>query len=304
VESEAGKGSTFSFTIVTKEEQVPRPVTERAELKDKRALVVDDLAVNRKILKHQLDSQGMSAVAVASGVEALALLARDEKFDVAILDMQMPDMDGLELAHRIRGLGNCSSMRLIALSSMGRREISGDPFDAVMTKPVKEAPFLDALSTIFGAPSSEAVKLKTVIDQSIGANHPLRILLAEDNVVNQKVALKILEKMGYRADVAANGKEAVDAVGRQTYDVVLMDVQMPEMDGVQATARIKDRFGAQRPWIIALTANALQGDRERYLGIGMDDYLSKPIKVDELGNALSRVKVSRAMTNGSAERLV
>ncbi len=226
----------------------------------------------------------MSAVAVASGVEALAILASNDKFDVAILDMQMPAMDGVELATKIRTLQDCRSLPLIMLSSMGRREIMVDLFDAVLTKPVKEAQLLDALS-VFGARSSEAVKVKTVVDQSIGANHPLRILLAEDNVVNQKVALKILDRMGYRADVASNGKEAVDAVGRQSYDVVLMDVQMPEMDGVQATAKIRDQFGEQRPWIIALTANALRGDRERYLGVGMDDYLSKPIKVEELAKA-------------------
>ena len=247
--------------------------------------MVDDLEVNRRILKHRLESQGMDAVAVASGAAALAILASNEKFDMAILDMQMPEMDGLELANKIRGMGNCASMHLIALSSMGRRQLMGDLFDAVLTKPVKEAQLWDALSGICGARLNEAVNVKTVVDQRIAANHPLRILLAEDNVVNQKVALKILDKMGYRADVAANGKEVVDAVARQSYDVVLMDVQMPEMDGMQATARIRDQFGEQRLWIIALTANALQGDRERYLGVGMDDYLSKPITVEELAKA-------------------
>jgi CheY-like chemotaxis protein len=115
---------------------------------------------------------------------------------------------------------------------------------------------------------------------------PLRILLAEDNVVNQKVAIKILDKMGYRADIASNGREAVEAVERQKYDVILMDVQMPEMDGVEATTKIREKFSDNRPWIIALTANALHGDRERYLGVGMDDYVSKPIRVDDLVKAL------------------
>jgi CheY-like chemotaxis protein len=207
--------------------------------------------------------------------------------------MQMPEMDGLELANKIRGTGYCPLMRLVMLCSMGRRDNMGDLFDAVLNKPVKEAQLLDALSAIFGAQSSAAAVDKPVVDNVMGQRHPLRILLAEDNTVNQKVALKILDKMGYRADVAANGKEAVDAVGRQSYDVVLMDVQMPEMDGVQATARIRDQFGKQGPWIIALTANALQGDRERYLGIGMDDYLSKPIKVEELAKALGRAPAWR-----------
>ena len=304
VESEEGKGSTFSFTIVSREERPARPVAERAELKGKRALMVDDLAVNRKILKHQLESQGMTVITAASGIEALGHLhSAAEKFDIAILDMQMPEMDGVELANKIRALQNCRSLPLVMLSSIGRRDLADDLFAAVLIKPVKEAQFLDALSTIFGAPSSEAVKLKTVIDQSIGANHPLRILLAEDNVVNQKVALKILDRMGYRADVASNGKEAVDAVARQSYDVVLMDVQMPEMDGVEATTIIRDRFADRRPWIIALTANALQGDRERYLGIGMDDYLSKPIKVEELAKALGQAasRNSMAKMGGAAK---
>ena len=132
------------------------------------------------------------------------------------------------------------------------------------------------------------------MDRELAQRHPLKILLAEDNVVNQKVALKILERMGYRADVASNGKEAVEAVKRQPYDVVLMDVQMPEMDGVEAATRIREGQGENRPWIIALTANALQGDKEKYLGVGMDDYLSKPIKLEELSGALSRCKPSAA----------
>jgi signal transduction histidine kinase/DNA-binding response OmpR family regulator/HAMP domain-containing protein len=297
LESEAGKGSTFAFTIVSKEHLAPRQVADRSELKGKRALVVDDLAVNRKILAHQLEAQGMSVVAVASGLEALALLASDEKFDIAVLDMQMPAMDGIELSKNIHRLPKYPAIPLLLLSSMARRDIKSDGFAAVLTKPVKEAQLLDALSTIFGAAWSPRANANAKFDKDIAARHPLRILLAEDNVVNQKVALKILDRMGYRADVASDGKEAVDAVARQTYDVVLMDVQMPEMDGVEATTIIRDRWGERRPWIIALTANALQGDRERYLGVGMDDYISKPIRVEELANALAR-------TQGRAEAAI
>jgi CheY-like chemotaxis protein len=223
-------------------------------------------------------------------MEALGLLASDEKFDIAVLDMQMPEMDGVELASKIRALESCRSLPLVMLSSTGRRELEAELFAAVLTKPVKQTQLFDALSKLFGATLNETAKANVKFDKDIAKRHPLRILLAEDNIVNQKVALKILERLGYRADVAANGKEAVQAVQRQPYDVILMDVQMPEMDGVEATTIIRDRFADRRPWIIALTANALQGDRERYLGVGMDDYISKPIRVEQLANALARAR--------------
>ena len=297
VESEVGKGSTFSFSIVSRENYAPEKLADRFELKGKRVLVVDDLAVNRRILKHQLEAQAMGVVTAASGMEALALLQNGESFDIAVLDMQMPEMDGRELSQRIRRLPRYASMPLVLLSSMGRRDIESDGFAAVLTKPVKAALLFDMLSAVFGGRPSVATKNQQVIDRDLSEHHPLKILLAEDNLVNQKVALKLLDRLGYRADVASNGKEAVDAVERQRYDVVLMDVQMPVMDGVEATTIIRNRFGGDRPWIVALTANALQGDRERYLGVGMDDYISKPIRVEELANALAR-------TQGRAEAAI
>ncbi len=287
VESEAGKGAVFTFTLVAKPESAVPQVVQHLALKGKRVLVVDDLVVNRKILKHQLEFQGMSMVGAASAMDALELLTTQEKFDVAILDMHMPEMDGIELATKIRALAHRRSLPLIMLSSMGQRDNANELFTAVLTKPAKEALLFDALSALFDA-GSNAKARTAAIDTTLGSRHPLRILLAEDNVINQKVALKILERMGYQADVAHNGKEAVDAVARQTYDVVLMDVQMPEMDGVQATAHIRAQLGDNRPWIVALTANALDGDRERYIGVGMDDYISKPINVDELAKALAQ----------------
>jgi len=249
-------------------------------------LVIDDLEINRRIVKHQLESQGMTMVGAASGMEALELLRGQEQFDVAILDMQMPEMDGVELATKIRTLEDSRSLPLIMLSSMGQHDNANGLFAAVLTKPAKEARLFDALSSLFGAGRNATAKT-AVAETNLGSRQPLRILLAEDNVVNQKVALKILERMGYRADVAANGKEAVEAVERQPYDVILMDVQMPEMDGVQATAKIRELLGDQRPWIIALTANALEGDRERYIGVGMDDYISKPIRAETLAQGLA-----------------
>ena len=287
VESESGKGSTFRFTIVGDEVHTPHKIEKRAELLGKRVLVVDDVEVNRKILTRQLESQGMAIMAAVSGAETLEWLERGEVFDVAILDMQMPGMDGVQLAGEIRRKANCERLPLIMLSSMGPREVKSTAFAGVLTKPVKAAQLFDALSKVLGRVSPHVASPKPTADWELGKNHPLRILLAEDNVVNQKVALKILERIGYRADVAANGLEAVAAVERQLYDVVLMDVQMPEMDGIEATAQIRQRFQDRRPWIIALTANALEGDRERYLGIGMDDYISKPIRVEALREALS-----------------
>ncbi len=306
LESEVGKGSTFSFSVVSNEDQAPKPVTDHVELRGKRVLIVDDLPVNRKILRLQLESQAMAVTTAASGIEALALLESGASVDIAVLDMQMPEMDGVQLSRLMHSLPKYRSLPLLLLSSMGRHELGGDDFAAVLTKPVKVGLLFDTLSRIFGATASAPIQEITVIDKELAKRCPLRILLAEDNIVNQKVALKILDRMGYRADVVANGKEAVEAAARQRYDVVLMDVQMPIMDGVEASALIRDSLGADRPRIIALTANALQGDRERYLGVGMDDYISKPIRVEELASALTQTALSRSMAKmgGAAKNSV
>jgi len=287
VESEAGKGSTFSFTIVSQEDLPPQKLEPRVELKGKRVLVIDGLAVNRTSFVHELELQGMTAISAASGGDALELLDGHEAFDVAVLDAQLPDMEGVALGERIHGMASHRTLPLVMLTSLGRNDAMRAEFAGFLTKPVKVSQLLDLLSTILGGPQQAKAVTQDVVEKEVGSVNPLRILLAEDNVVNQKVALKILDRMGYRADVASNGKEAVSAVARRTYDVVLMDVQMPEMDGIQATTIIRDRLGNNRPWIVALTANALHGDRERYLGVGMDDYISKPIKVDELAKALA-----------------
>ncbi|MGZ8433962.1 MAG: ATP-binding protein, partial [Candidatus Binatia bacterium] len=200
VESEAGQGAVFSFTIVGKHERSPQQAVERLELRGKRVLAVDDLAVTRKILKHQLQSQGMTMVGAASGMEALELLRGQEQFDVAILDMHMSEMDGVELATKIRALAHRRSLPLMMLSSMGQRDNANGLFAAVLSKPAKEARLFDALSALFGVVSNVNAK-SAAADTNLASNYPLRILLAEDNVVNQKVALKILERMGYRTDV-------------------------------------------------------------------------------------------------------
>jgi PAS domain S-box-containing protein len=291
MESELGAGSTFHFTIVGRAMELPG-TDGVAELAGKRILIVDDLEVNRRILGRQLDAWGAVVQAAGSGCEALDILERDEVFDLAVLDMQMPGMDGIQLAEEIHRRNGSTQLPLVLLTSLGRRNVMGNEFAACLAKPVKSSQLQRILAGIVGG-HVEVKKFvpSAVIGSEMGKRHPLRILLAEDNVVNQKVALKILERMGYRADVASNGKEAVEAVKRWPYDVVLMDVQMPEMDGVEATTRIREWQGENRPWIIALTANALQGDKEKYLGVGMDDYLSKPIKIEELARVLTQAAI-------------
>jgi CheY-like chemotaxis protein len=235
--------------------------------------------------------------AATSPEEALEWLRRGDNFDLAILDLQMPNMDGVELANAIRKLEAerlTPRLPLVILSSLGGRESVRESaeFTAVLSKPLRQSTLLDVLITVFADHPPLAVHpevKRAVIDANLAKHHPLRILLAEDNVVNQKLALRLLLQMGYRADVASNGLEAIQAVERQPYDVILMDVQMPEMDGLEATRHLCARIPAERrPHIIAMTANAMQGDREMCLEAGMDDYVSKPVRVDELVAALKR----------------
>ena len=306
-----GQGATFNFTIQA--EPVAMPVVRRQELRrsqpqltGKRILAVDDNDTNRRILVLQTQSWGMMVRDTRSPREALKWIQRRDPFDVAIIDMQMPEMDGVMLAQEIRSQN--PTLPLILFSSLGRREIGPDSsiFAAQITKPLKPSQLFDALMTILAEQpitvrQSDAVSLRQ-LDPGMGQRLPLRILLAEDNAVNQKVALRLLERMGYRADVAGNGLEAIEALERQPYDVVLMDVQMPEMDGLEASRRIKGNWppGA-RPRIIAMTANAMQGDREKCLAAGMDDYLTKPIRTEALVAALSQTQPKSRPTEHAAE---
>jgi CheY-like chemotaxis protein len=261
-------------------------------LNGKRVLIVDDNATNRLILRLQTQKWGMSSRETEHPREALEWLKQNEPFDLAILDMQMQDMDGITRTREIRALRNENSLPIILLTSLGRRETGADDlvFAAYLTKPLKPSALYDNLVRIFAGDliSPKPESTRPVMDPELGKRHPLRILLAEDNQVNQKLALRILEQMGYRADIASNGLEAVESIERQTYDVILMDVQMPEMDGLEATRQIVARWPHKHPRIIGLTANALEGDREKCLAAGMDDYISKPIRVEELIGALER----------------
>ena len=299
LESAAGKGSTFHFTITTAVAPFAQPaflVNNQPHLANKQVLIVDDNETNRIILAEQTKSWNMFPTLAASAEEALALLADESAaYDLAILDMQMPEMNGRQLAVEIRQQHDAFALPIVLLTSLGIHKETSDGrlFNAHLVKPAKQSQLYDVLIQLLSegetavARAEDAVQPPPIVTMLAGQKHPLRILLAEDNLINQKVALRMLERMGYRADVAGNGQEAIDALHRQTYDVVLMDVQMPQMDGVTATHFIRENWPAeQQPFIIAMTANALSGDREKYLDEGMDDYISKPVDMAQLATAL------------------
>ncbi|MGE5603483.1 MAG: response regulator [Nitrososphaerales archaeon] len=304
VESELGIGSSFHFTL--NGTTAPTPVRAYQDdvqplLAGKRALIVDDNATNRRVVSLQLEGWQMLTQDAESPFEALEWL-RDgahaaPAFDVVVLDMQMPGLDGLTLAREIRKLpapaGELPLIMLTSLGHQGAREESTH-FAAFITKPVKPSALFDALVGTFAGRPMRVVPRKagaeSAFDPEMGVKRPLRILLAEDNATNQKLALQLLARMAYRADVASNGREALEALARQPYDLVLMDVQMPEIDGLEATRHLRNELPkARQPYVIAMTANAMQGDRDMCLAAGMDDYVSKPIRVEELVAALGRI---------------
>ncbi len=298
VESEVGKGSNFQFSFPAEAADITAPLFIRGnqpQLKDKRVLIVDDNATNRKLLTRQVENWGMKAYTLASGPEALKSIRSGEIFDVAILDMKMPKMDGFALAAEIRKLHDTEALPLIMSTSLGqhKEDMKDLHFAAFLPKPIKPSHLYNVLIGIFAKEPVHATRpeKKLLIDPEMSKKHPLQILLVEDNIINQKVALSILKRMGYRADLAANGIEALDAIERQPYDLVLMDVQMPEMGGEEATRRIRNKWPAERqPRIVAMTAHALEGDRERFQAAGMDAYVSKPVRIEEFVHALQGTK--------------
>jgi len=293
-ESEVGRGSTFTAGIVAEafDDQLAENVLRdrAATVRGRRLLVVDDNATNRRILVKQALLWGMEPQAAASAVEAIDLVRHGHPFDVAVLDMQMPDMDGARLAAELRRYRDRQALPLVLLTSVGQRQHDGaeglNEFSAWLSKPIKPAALLEALQQVLGKRSgSEARQAQQLRNPQAPA---LSILVAEDNTINQKVIRQLLRHLGYRADVVGNGAEAVEALERQDYQVILMDMQMPEMDGLDATRRLRQRFrGANAPYIIAMTANAMPGDRERCLDAGMNDYVPKPIELEVLDKALA-----------------
>ncbi len=301
VESQEHHGSTFYFTITAKAAPA-RHLTPKAEspqaaqLQGKRLLIVEDNKTHRQILNLQTQAWGMIPVVTCSGAEALRYLERQEPFDLAVLDMQMPEMDGIELATRIRQMAVYRHLPLVVLSSLGVSKIDAVKVDfaAILSKPIKQLQLHDVLAKVLGGRSDlmEQVRNEQEIASKIpDPSHSLRILLAEDNLVNQKVAIHMLKKIGYQADVVMNGLEAIETLQKSIYDVVLMDLQMPKMDGIEATRHIISHFSPERrPQIVAMTANAMEGDREICLAAGMNDYITKPINIEQLAKALSNCR--------------
>jgi signal transduction histidine kinase/CheY-like chemotaxis protein/HPt (histidine-containing phosphotransfer) domain-containing protein len=306
VDSTLGKGSTFWFTVVVERAgpiESTAPVTERS-LTGLRALVVDDNRTNRRILLQQLRLWDMQVDAAEDGPRAIELaraaVIAQRPYAVAIFDMQMPGMDGISLARAFKNDAAIRSTRLVMLTSMGRR---GDGRDAqqagiaaYLTKPVRVSQLQACIAAVVSKPAEArgaevvpAAPLVTRHTLAAAAERRTRILLAEDSLVNRKVAIALLERLGHRVDVATSGDEAVAAVARTPYDLVIMDCQMPVMDGYEATAEIRRReHGSGRVPIIALTAHAMQGDRDRCLAAGMDDYLTKPIDRGRLAALLDQ----------------
>ena len=289
------EGSTFHFTIIVDVASGKIEPQPKTQLTGKRLLIVDSNANSRHVLTRQAQSWGMFPIPVDSGVEALEWLKRGEQFDVGIVDMQTPGTNGMALVTEIRKHYSAQKLPLVMVTSLRQRSqpapVAGLDVSALLVKPVRISRLHEVLLNVFadipGSSGSGTANLG--IDREMGQNHPLRILLAEDNGINQRVVLRMLERMSYRADVVANGVEVLDALSRQTYDVVLMDVRMPEMDGLEATQKIRSQLPpGKQPYIVAVTADALMGGREEFLDAGMDEYLSKPVRAQDLARVLSQ----------------
>lgn len=293
VVSEVGVGTTFSFTIKSKAGQnVQRNYvyTNLDRLRGKNILVVDDNATNREILEVQLMQWKFKPIMAESGDEALRILSLNKTIDLVVSDMNMPVMDGVQLARKIRE--RQPDLPIILLSSLGNEQSRDEAhlFNSILTKPARHQVLykhiVDQLKEN-GSVIKEPEQVKSQFSEDFAKQYPMNILIAEDNVVNQKLASRILIKMGYEPDIAVNGHDALNAMAAKVYDMVLMDVQMPEMDGLEATRFIRENMEYQ-PVIIAMTANAMPEDKELCMKSGMDDYLSKPMKIADIMDILER----------------
>ena len=299
VVSQPGVGSTFSFTIRTSagiDKHPPQTINGLSEHAGKRILIVDDNLTNRTILKSQLEFWNLTPVLAASGVEALNILSTDNRYDLVLTDMQMPFMDGIRLSRSIRD--RHPQLPIILLSSVGDeyKKNHRDLFSAVMTKPIKQQVMYKHIlsglqhkdwTILEGRPAQPR------LPDELATTFPLKILIAEDNEINQQVILYILQKLGYEPSIVENGRQAVDLARGTAFDIILMDLQMPEMDGLEATRHIRQTELPEQPVIIALTANAMEGDEEECLEAGMNDYIGKPVKLEELIGKLRKWALHR-----------
>jgi len=298
VESQPNQGTSFFFTLFTKATSARRRVNLSASssmLKDRHILIVDDGEINRRILHAQAERWGMIPHLFEKQEAALLWLREEPRLDMAVLDLQMPAIDGCRLGREIHMLDKYKSLPLILLSSsLPTKNVEGnliDEFVVRLMKPIKQEELFDAFTTALGKIKTitKSLRQNKIFDPTLAVRLPLKILVAEDNVINQKVSLRILQQFGYLADLAADGKQALKAIERQKYDLVFMDVQMPEMDGLEATRNICARLDpSERPYLVALTANALKEDRERCLAAGMDEYISKPVRAEKIQGIIER----------------
>jgi signal transduction histidine kinase/CheY-like chemotaxis protein len=310
VASEVGRGTSFAFTIsavAATPDETPEPAPTRIDLRKCHVLVVDDNSVNRHILQKQLANWGVAVTTAADGPAAFGEFVRGTAFDLVLLDYNMPGMNGAEVAAALRAQPTFKVPPIILLTSRGEKgDSAGVTVAAQMTKPVKPRELQAVMVQVLEFRRATPIipdKLRSPYDREFAQRHPLRILIAEDNAVNRKVILLVLERLGYRADWVGDGREALQSLARQPYDLVLMDMQMPEMDGLEATRRIRTLVpGDQPPYIVALTANVRKENYDACLEAGMHDFLSKPVRTDDLTIALARAHAWNHAANRVAVR--
>lgn len=291
VDSAAGRGSTFTFTIEARVDNEDADVVpqQHPDLAGRRVLIVDDNETNRRVLSLQCRRWGMHTATAGSGTEALTRLAANEPFDLALVDLHMPGMDGIAFAHEVRGAQSHVPMVMLSSGHMMLDAVPTGLFTSIVTKPIKQVQLLDTImEALTGAARFKRVLAPRVaLDRTLATRIPISILVAEDNLVNRRLAERVLAQMGYEVTLAENGREAVDLVRSGSFDLVFMDVQMPELDGIDATLEILADAGGRRPFIIAMTANAMDRDRQLCLDAGMDDYISKPISIDDIQRVIT-----------------
>lgn len=305
-ESTPGKGSVFTFHIAAPAGDLPAKPHRMGTvpvLSGRTVLLVDDNETNLRILRGQVEGWGMKPVSLQSGAEAIHWLKSGGHCDAVLLDMNMPGMDGRSTARAIRGLPALGDLPIVILSSSAERADFRHDTDlglaAVLTKPVRHGRLFEALVLSIGKAGGEVPVKSSSIDASMARRRPLRVLVAEDNMVNQRVAVAMLSKLGYRASVVGNGLEVIDVLKRQNYDVIFMDVQMPEMDGLEATRKLREHVPLdRRPWVIGLTASATIEHERACYEAGMDGYISKPVRLESMVKALASAPV-RAGTTGT-----